>query len=55
MILFYQIIVFRAGLTLLLPYILSTRRAWAACPLRVFTLANKHTEMELEERKLVHT
>ncbi|CAH0718095.1 unnamed protein product, partial [Brenthis ino] len=40
------------GLTLLLPYILSTRRAWAACPLRVFTLANKHTEMEIEERNM---
>ncbi|KAL0821329.1 hypothetical protein ABMA28_005921 [Loxostege sticticalis] len=40
------------GLTLLLPYILSTRRAWASCPLRVFTLANKHTELELEERNM---
>lgn len=40
------------GLTLLLPYILSTRRAWASCPLRVFTLANKNTEMELEERNM---
>ncbi|XP_039758585.1 bumetanide-sensitive sodium-(potassium)-chloride cotransporter isoform X1 [Pararge aegeria] len=40
------------GLTLLLPYILSTRRAWAACPLRVFTLANKNTEMEIEERNM---
>ncbi|CAH2048983.1 unnamed protein product, partial [Iphiclides podalirius] len=39
------------GLTLLLPYILSTRRAWASCPLRVFTLANKATELEIEERK----
>ncbi|XP_063368078.1 bumetanide-sensitive sodium-(potassium)-chloride cotransporter-like [Cydia amplana] len=40
------------GLTLLLPYILSTRRAWSSCPLRVFTLANKNTEMELEERNM---
>ncbi|CAH0758269.1 unnamed protein product [Diatraea saccharalis] len=40
------------GLTLLLPYILSTRRAWASCPLRVFTLANKNTELELEERNM---
>ncbi|XP_052742375.1 bumetanide-sensitive sodium-(potassium)-chloride cotransporter isoform X2 [Bicyclus anynana] len=40
------------GLTLLLPYILSTRRAWATCPLRVFTLANKNTEMEIEERNM---
>ncbi|XP_060804518.1 bumetanide-sensitive sodium-(potassium)-chloride cotransporter [Amyelois transitella] len=40
------------GLTLLLPYILSTRRAWASSPLRVFTLANKNTEMEIEERNM---
>ncbi|XP_048484442.1 bumetanide-sensitive sodium-(potassium)-chloride cotransporter [Plutella xylostella] len=40
------------GLTLLLPYILSTRRAWASCPLRVFTLTNKNTEMEIEERNM---
>ncbi|GBP30321.1 Bumetanide-sensitive sodium-(potassium)-chloride cotransporter [Eumeta japonica] len=40
------------GLTLLLPYILSIRRAWASCPLRVFTLANKQTELELEERNM---
>ncbi|KPI97072.1 Bumetanide-sensitive sodium-(potassium)-chloride cotransporter [Papilio xuthus] len=40
------------GLTLLLPYILSTRRAWSSCPLRVFTLANKTTEMEIEERNM---
>ncbi|KAF9419898.1 hypothetical protein HW555_003731 [Spodoptera exigua] len=40
------------GLTLLLPYILSTRRAWSSCPLRVFTLANKNTELEIEERNM---
>ncbi|XP_032514498.1 bumetanide-sensitive sodium-(potassium)-chloride cotransporter [Danaus plexippus] len=40
------------GLTLLLPYILSTRRAWASCPLRVFTLANNNAEMEIEERNM---
>ncbi|CAK1541996.1 unnamed protein product [Leptosia nina] len=40
------------GLTLLLPYILSTRRAWASSPLRVFTLVNKNTEMEIEERNM---
>ncbi|XP_059062211.1 bumetanide-sensitive sodium-(potassium)-chloride cotransporter-like [Achroia grisella] len=40
------------GLTLLLPYILSTRRAWSTSPLRVFTLANKNTEMEIEERNM---
>ncbi|KAM3960424.1 sodium chloride cotransporter 69 [Aphomia sociella] len=40
------------GLTLLLPYILSTRRAWSTSPLRVFTLANKNTELEIEERNM---
>ncbi|XP_038222026.1 bumetanide-sensitive sodium-(potassium)-chloride cotransporter isoform X2 [Zerene cesonia] len=40
------------GLTLLLPYILSTRRAWASSPLRVFTLVNKNTEMDIEERNM---
>ncbi|CAG4955548.1 unnamed protein product [Parnassius apollo] len=40
------------GLTLLLPYILSIRRAWSSCPLRVFTLANKTTELEIEERNM---
>ncbi|XP_062530592.1 bumetanide-sensitive sodium-(potassium)-chloride cotransporter isoform X2 [Bombyx mori] len=40
------------GLTLLLPYILSTRRAWSSSPLRIFTLANKNTELEIEERNM---
>lgn len=37
------------GLTLLLPYILSTRRNWNNCKLRVFALANKDDELESEQ------
>lgn len=36
------------GLTLLLPYIVSTRKNWASCKLRVFALANKKDQMEQE-------
>lgn len=39
------------GLTMLLPYIISTRQDWAQCKLRVFALANNKNELELEERK----
>jgi hypothetical protein len=42
-----------SGLTLLLPYIISTRRNWSASKLRVFALANKKDELEFEQRKLV--
>lgn len=41
------------GLTILLPYIISQRSTWANCKLRIFALANRHHEMELEERKWV--
>ncbi|CRK92474.1 CLUMA_CG006045, isoform C [Clunio marinus] len=40
------------GLTLLLPYIISTRRNWNTCRLRVFALANKHSELEFEQRSM---
>lgn len=40
------------GLTLLLPYIMSTRRYWSSCKLRVFALANKRDELELEHRNM---
>lgn len=40
------------GLTLLLPYIISTRRNWSSCKLRVFALANKRDELELEHRNM---
>lgn len=39
------------GLTILLPYILSTRSQWAQCKIRVFALTNRKLELELEERK----
>jgi len=37
------------GLTLLLPYIISTRRSWSSCRLRVFALADKRSELEIEQ------
>lgn len=36
------------GLTLLLPYIISTRKNWESAKLRVFALANKKNEIDLE-------
>lgn len=38
------------GLTLLLPYIVSARKNWASCKLRVFALSNKKDQMEQELR-----
>ena len=38
------------GLTLLLPYILTTRKQFANCKLRVFGLANKANELDREQR-----
>lgn len=40
------------GLTLLLPYIISTRRNFGACKLRVFALTNKMAELEFEQRSM---
>ncbi|KAL6255261.1 hypothetical protein P5V15_013599 [Pogonomyrmex californicus] len=40
------------GLTLLLPYIISTRRNWSNSKLRVFALANKNSELEYEQRSM---
>lgn len=40
------------GLTLLLPYIISTRRNFGSCKLRVFALANKKAELEYEQRSM---
>lgn len=42
---------FNEGLTLLLPYILSTRGNWSSCKLRVFTIANKKDQLEFEQRR----
>ncbi|KAJ9588114.1 hypothetical protein L9F63_018505, partial [Diploptera punctata] len=40
------------GLTMLLPYILSTRNLWSNCKLRVFALVNRQHEAEVEERNM---
>ncbi|KAF2899446.1 hypothetical protein ILUMI_06729 [Ignelater luminosus] len=40
------------GLTMLLPYIISTRQHWSHCKLRVFALANNKQELEVEERNM---
>ncbi|CAG2166633.1 unnamed protein product, partial [Oppiella nova] len=40
------------GLTLLLPYLLSTRKQWKGCKLRVFTLANRKAELDTEQRNM---
>ncbi|XP_028043473.1 bumetanide-sensitive sodium-(potassium)-chloride cotransporter [Bombyx mandarina] len=42
------------GLTILLPYIISQRSAWGNCKLRIFALANRLNEMELEERNMAN-
>lgn len=42
------------GLTLLLPYILTTRRNWSSCKLRVFALANKRDGIELEHMNMAN-
>lgn len=39
------------GLTMLLPYIISTRQHWANCKLRVFALSTNKNEIEEEEKK----
>lgn len=39
------------GLTMLLPYIISTRNQWAQCKLRVFAMANNKQELLTEEKK----
>lgn len=39
------------GLTMLLPYIISTRSTWSNCKIRVFALTNKMQEREVEKKK----
>lgn len=39
------------GLTMLLPYIISTRTNWQQCKLRVFALANNPQDIETEKKK----
>ncbi|KAK7068979.1 hypothetical protein SK128_015897 [Halocaridina rubra] len=40
------------GLTLLLPYILTTRSNWSQCTLRIFFLANKKDDLASEHRRM---
>uniref|UniRef100_A0A646QDL3 Solute carrier family 12 member 3 n=1 Tax=Hemiscolopendra marginata TaxID=943146 RepID=A0A646QDL3_9MYRI len=40
------------GLTMLIPYILTTRKQWHSCKLRVFALANRKDELDEEQRNL---
>lgn len=42
------------GLTVLLPYILSTRATFSNCKIRVFALTNRKLEMEIEERNMAN-
>jgi solute carrier family 12 (sodium/potassium/chloride transporter), member 2 len=39
------------GLTMLLPYIISTRSTWSNCKIRVFALSNRTQELEVEKKK----
>lgn len=40
------------GLTMLIPYLLTTRSQWSSCKLRVFSLANKKDELDREQRNM---
>ncbi|KAK7068982.1 hypothetical protein SK128_015900 [Halocaridina rubra] len=40
------------GLTLLIPYILTTRSYWSQCSLRIFFLANKDDDLPTEQRRM---
>ena len=42
------------GLTLLLPYILTTRQNWSNCTLRIFALANRKNELDGEQRSMAN-
>uniref|UniRef100_A0AAR5PV11 Bumetanide-sensitive sodium-(Potassium)-chloride cotransporter n=1 Tax=Dendroctonus ponderosae TaxID=77166 RepID=A0AAR5PV11_DENPD len=42
------------GLTMLLPYIVSTRQDWSNCKLRVFGLTSNKNDIALEERNMAH-
>ncbi|KAL7038044.1 hypothetical protein ACKWTF_009435 [Chironomus riparius] len=42
------------GLTMLLPYIISTRSNWTNCKIRVFALSSRQHELEVEERNMAN-
>lgn len=39
------------GLTLLMPYIISTRATWPNCKIRIFALSNRKQELEVEKKE----
>lgn len=39
------------GLTMLLPYIISTRPTWSNSKIRIFALSNRKHELEVEQKK----
>lgn len=41
-----------AGLTILLPYIISTRTNWEHCKMRIFALANDKVEIGAQEKEM---
>ncbi|RXG73338.1 Solute carrier family 12 member 2 [Armadillidium vulgare] len=41
------------GLTLLVPHIIASRHQWSKCKLRVFALANRRNELDVEHRSMI--
>ena len=39
------------GLTLLVPYILTTKKRWSGCKLRVFVAGTKKTALDRDQRQ----
>lgn len=39
------------GLTMLLPYIISSRATWSNCKIRIFALSNRKLDIEAEQKK----
>lgn len=39
------------GLTLLLPYIISTRPNWSNCKIRIFALSNRKQDLQVEHEE----
>ena len=44
-----QCIVCAAGLTLLIPYLLTQKKRWGSCKMRVFMASAKKTEFDLDQ------
>lgn len=47
------LLIFITGLTILLPYIISTRSNWEHCEMRIFALANHKTDIGAQEKEWV--